>query len=88
MVVLREEVVGPTAASHSSGPAWRAGLNHYLVTYLPSGVSALGLSIRAGSISICNKFMEFVLKSLDGSVYSDAIRRNFSYGSGESVAGG
>lgn len=37
MVVLREEVVGPTAAGHPSGPAWRARPDLCLVTYSPSG---------------------------------------------------
>lgn len=65
----------PTAASHPSGPActakqWRIHLQ---------GTSVLGLSIRAGSVSICNKFMEFVLKSLEGLIYSDAMRGNIIY---------
>lgn len=48
MVVLREEVEGPTAASHPSGPAWRAGLDRFYVTWSLSREESTGSFHQSG----------------------------------------
>lgn len=51
-------------------------------------MSSLGLSIRVGSGGICNKFIEFVLNSLEAADNSDEARWNFTDNRGEGEESG